>query len=352
MARTDEGQVVFVRHALPGERVRATVTERHRSYLRADATEVLEASADRVVPPCPYAGPGGCGGCDWQHVRLERQRRLKAEVLAEQLRHLAGLDLPVSVQEVPGPPAGLGWRTRVRYTVDDDGRAGFRRHRSHEVQPVDRCLIASPEVQAAGVTERRWPDIESVEVPGPAEHEVRGRRFRSGPGAFWQVHPAAPDVLLGAVLNGLQPLPGERALDLYGGAGIFAAFLAEAVGPAGEVVLVESNRKAASDAEANLARLSWAEVRRSAVDPVLIGQLAPVDLVVLDPPRAGAGPKVSAALAASGARGLAYVACDPAALGRDLAVFIASGWSVQSLQAFDLFPMTQHMEAVAVLVPG
>ena len=352
VARSEEGQVVFVRHSLPGERVRAHVTERHRSYLRADATEILEASADRVVPPCPYAGPGLCGGCDWQHVSLDRQRRLKAEVLAEQLRHLAGLGVDVTVEEVPGSPDGLGWRTRVRYTIDRQGRAGFRRHRSHQVQPVERCLIAAPEVDAAGVTRRRWPDVESVEVPGPSEHEVRGRRFRTAPGAFWQVHPAAPEVLVDAVMTGLEPQEGERALDLYGGAGIFAAFLADAVGPQGEVVLVESGRRAVADATANLASQPWVRVRRSAVEPDLIEELAPADLVVLDPPRAGAGPAVSAALAASGARALAYVACDPAALGRDLAVFLAGGWTLRSLRAFDLFPMTQHVEAVAVLVPG
>ena len=351
-ARTEEGQVVFVRHALPGERVRAQVTERHRSYLRADAIEILEASADRVAPPCPHAGPGRCGGCDWQHVGLGRQRQLKAEVLAGQLRHLAGLDLEVAVEEVPGSPDGLGWRTRVRYTVDRAGRAGFRRHRSHQVEPVERCLIAAPEVDAAGVTRRRWPDVESIEVPGPTEHVVRGRRFRTGPGAFWQVHPAAPEVLVDAVMSGLDPEPGERALDLYGGAGIFAAFMAEAVGPDGEVVLVESGRRAVADAAANLARLPSARVRRAAVDPALVAELSPADLIVLDPPRAGAGAKVSAALAASGARRLAYVACDPAALGRDLAVFLAAGWTVHSLRAFDLFPMTQHVEAVAVLVPG
>jgi tRNA/tmRNA/rRNA uracil-C5-methylase (TrmA/RlmC/RlmD family) len=352
VARTEEGQVVMVRHALPGEVVEAVVTESHRSFLRADAVEILAPASDRVVPPCPYAGPGRCGGCDWQHVSLPGQRLLKAEVVAEQLRRLAGLDLPVTVEEVPGPPGGLGWRTRVRYSVDQAGRAGFRRHRSHDVQPVERCLIASDGVDAEGVTRRRWPGVESVEVPGPAEHTVRGRLFRSGPGAFWQVHPAAAEVLVGAVMDGLAPGAGERALDLYGGAGIFAAFLAEAVGPSGDVLLVEGSGRAAADARANLAPEPWARVRRAAVAPELLDDLGPVDVVVLDPPRAGAGRALSRSLATGGARALAYVACDPAALARDLAVFVEHGWVVSSLRAFDLFPMTQHVEVVAVLVPG
>ncbi len=349
VARTAEGQVVFVRHAIPDEVVMARVTQATRSFLRADAVEVIEASPDRVVPPCPYAGPGLCGGCDWQHVSLPRQRRLKADLLAEQLRRLAGLDLDVTVEEVPGAPDGLGWRTRVRYSIDRSGRAGFRRHRSHQVQPVERCLIASPEVQAEGVTARRWPGVESVEVPGPSERVVRDRTFRAGPGAFWQVHPAAPDVLVGALLQGLDPQPGEAVADLYGGAGIFAAFLAEAVGVGGRVVLVEGSARAAAAAEENLAGLAHAEVMRARVGPDVLDLTGPVDLIVLDPPRAGAGLEVSAALAGSNARSVAYVACDPASLGRDLRVFLDAGWTLAALRAFDLFPMTEHVEAVAFL---
>ena len=351
VARTGDGQVVFVRHAIPGEVVLARVTQATRSFLRADAIEIIEASPDRVAPPCPYAGPGLCGGCDWQHVVLARQRRLKADLLGEQLRRLAGLEVAVTVGEVPGAPDGLGWRTRVRYSIDRAGRAGFRRHRSHQVQPVERCLIAAPEVQAEGVTARRWPGVESVEVPGPPERVVRGRSFRAGPGAFWQVHPAAPEVLVGALLEGLAPRPGEVVADLYGGAGIFAAFLAEAVGESGRVVLVEGNRGAAASAEENLAGLSQAEVVTARVGADVLDLIGPVDLIVLDPPRAGAGLEVSAALAASSARAVAYVACDPAALGRDLRVFLGAGWELASLRAFDLFPMTEHVEAVAFLAP-
>ncbi|HSI93193.1 MAG TPA: TRAM domain-containing protein, partial [Jiangellaceae bacterium] len=131
-----EGRVVFVRHALPGEHVRARVTEGTGGsrYWRADAIEILEPSADRVVAPCPYAVPGGCGGCDWQHAAPAAQRRLKATVVAEQLTRLAGLDWPVEVERVPGASdEGLGWRTRVSFAVGSDGRPGLHKHRSHEV---------------------------------------------------------------------------------------------------------------------------------------------------------------------------------------------------------------------------
>ncbi len=211
VARVD-GRAVFVRHALPGERVVVEITEGTDGdrFWRADAVEVITADGDRVTPPCPYAGPGACGGCDLQHVALGRQRLLKAEVVAEQLRRLAGLDIDVTVEAVPGDDGGLGWRTRQRYVDLGDGRRGMRQHRSHAVVPVDRCLLESPD---------------------PATHRVRDVEFTVAPQGFWQVHPGAPEVLVDAVLRFLAPQPGESVLDLYAGVGLFARFLAPLVAP-------------------------------------------------------------------------------------------------------------------------
>jgi tRNA/tmRNA/rRNA uracil-C5-methylase (TrmA/RlmC/RlmD family) len=145
--------VVFVRHALPEERVVIEITEVDRTFLRGDAVEVLEASPDRVVAPCPLAHPGGCGGCDFQHVALPAQRRLKAQVVAEQLRRLAGIDRGVVVEAVPvsadAPDDGLAWRTRMQYVRAPGGKRGLRKHRSHEVVPVERCLIEAPGARVA-----------------------------------------------------------------------------------------------------------------------------------------------------------------------------------------------------------
>jgi tRNA/tmRNA/rRNA uracil-C5-methylase (TrmA/RlmC/RlmD family) len=366
-----EGRVVFVRHALPGERVRAVVTEgtSTSSYWRADAVAVLTASPDRVVPPCPWAGPGRCGGCDLQHVTLEEQRRLKADVVREQLARLAGLDREVVVEEVPGADGGLGWRTRVRWAVDDDGRPGLRAHRSHEVVPVDRCRIAHPLVDAAGVTALRWPDASAVDVVASVATEevlvlpdgrgqqgaavterVGGREFRVTGGGFWQVHPGAAQTLLDAVLAGLEPRPGDRVLDLYCGVGLFAGPLGELVGAAGRVSAVESDRQAVADARHNLADLPQVRVEAGRVDHVLRRRHhRRADLVVLDPPRSGAGRAVVRLVTRLGARRIAYVACDPAALARDLKELAANGYQLQSLRAYDLFPMTHHVECVAVL---
>lgn len=327
IARVEE-RVVFVRHALPGERVVVEITEGTAGdrFWRGDAVAVLTASEERVTAPCPVAGPDGCGGCDFQHVRPARQRLLKAEVVHEQLRRLAGLDVEVRVEPVPGDVDGLRWRTRQRYVPLPDGRRGMRKHRSHDVVEIEDCLIEAAE--------------------GPS-YEVRGHRFTVPDGGFWQVHPGAPEALVDAVLDALGPQPGESALDLYAGVGLFSRFLLDAVGPAGRVVAVEGDRAASAASAANV---PGAEHAVGGVARVLAASYDdPFDLVVLDPPRAGAKRAVVEQVVARRPRAVAYVACDPAALARDLAIFAEHGYTLASLRAFDLFPMTHHVECVAHL---
>ncbi|MFJ9557448.1 class I SAM-dependent RNA methyltransferase [Nocardiopsis sp. NPDC101807] len=391
-------QVVFVRHALPGERVRVRVTEETTRFLRGEAVDVLSASPDRVEAPCEFAGPGKCGGCDWQHASLEAQRRLKGEVVAEQLRHIAGIERAVVVEELPGTPDGLGWRTRVRFSVDTDGHAGLRRHRSHDIEPVDRCLIAHPGVAELGVTDVTWEDTKDVEAvasstcadravvitptkarlstlpdlkassavlrrfKGGRVQQVKGRRgvretvngreFRVSAGGFWQVHPAAGVTLTDAVLAALEPKPGETAMDLYCGAGLFTGALGDAVGPEGRVMGVESGAEAVRDARYNLKDLEQVRVEQNDVAAQL-REWADVraDVVALDPPRAGAGTKVVRSIAGTRPRKVAYVSCDPATLARDIAEFERSGYKLVDLRAFDAFPMTHHVECLAVLEP-
>jgi len=377
VARLD-GRVVFVRHALPGELVRARITEGREGdrFLRADAVEVLGASPDRVTPPCPFSGPGRCGGCDFQHASLPAQRHLKAAVVAEQLRRLAGLDVEVTVEEVGAgllDDPGLGWRTRVQWAVGRDGAVGLRKHRSHDVVPVDRCRIAHPAIADAPPAPTEVAGATGVETlvsstgetltlvttrddrtfadgPTVLHEKAAGRTFEVTGSGFWQVHPAAADTLVAAVLEGLDPRPGERAADLYSGVGLFSAALAERVGPAGHVVAVESDEGAVDDARENLADLHQVGLLADRVDRALAGDLVgPRDVVVLDPPRTGARRDVVEGIAALAPRAVAYVACDPAALARDVATFAEQGYALASLRAFDLFPMTHHVECVAIL---
>ena len=477
VARQAGGRVVFVRHALPGERVRARVTGTTARFARAEAVEILQASPDRAGPPCPHARPGGCGGCDWQHATPEAQRRLKAEVVRQQLRRIAGLEREVTVEPLPGDSGGLGWRTRIRFSVGPGGVAGLLRHRSHDVVDVGACPIAHPLVNETGVTGQRWQRLSSLEVavaPGSGERAVivtpaagrrrrgggpeasdgghgagghgagghgagghgagsgpgagggpgagprgaaetaagraaamlaghggppgtvlaagrggrltplrgrgylhqhaAGRTWRVGAGTFWQVHPGAADALAAAVLEALRPAPGDVALDLFCGAGLFAGVLAEAVGPDGAVIGIDADRRAVRDARHNLRRLPWARIHHGDVTSVLAGGTVPpglAGLAVLDPPRAGAGRPVIERLlrppppagqhpdrdsgrpgTGGGLRRVAYVSCDPATLARDLAVCGELGWQLAGLRAFDAFPMTHHVECVAALTPA
>jgi len=423
VARPGDGPVVFVRHALPGETVLARVTEVTSRLARAEAVEILTPSPDRVEAPCPHAAPGRCGGCDWQHATLPAQRSLKAVVIRQQLMRLAGLDREVIVEPLPGdeePGAGLGWRTRVQFAVRPDGVAGLRAHRSHEVIDIGECLIAHPGLTDLGLPARRWPATSSVEAlvsagsgeraviisrdgAGPAGSAppdvpgadavlsragrrltpVRGRAYlsqraterdwRVSAGAFWQVHPGAADALADAVMTALEPRPGDAALDLYCGVGLFAGVLAPVVGPGGTVAGIEADAAAVRDARHNLRRWPWARVHKGDVAAVLRrggatlpprhgeaalaprhggAALPPARLVVADPPRSGLAREVIEYLGAveHGAARFAYVSCDPATLARDIGLLMAHGWVLAGLRAFDAFPMTHHVECVATLI--
>jgi tRNA/tmRNA/rRNA uracil-C5-methylase (TrmA/RlmC/RlmD family) len=345
VARTQEGQVVFVRHALPGERVLVEVTEtpskKGGRFLRGDAVEVLVPSPHRVDPPCPYAGPGLCGGCDFQHVDLAEQRRLKATVVEEQLRRLAGIEREVTVEEVAPT---LRWRSRRRYVELGEGRRGLHAHRSHEVVEILDCLI-----DASSSVVERTRDHAVVTETVTTSHGTR--TYDVAADGFWQPHVEAPRVLVETVLELARPRAGERVLDLYSGVGLFSAFLAGAVGPEGSVTAVEGDHTASRHSRRNLADLPVARTIGATVEEAFRRGLGPADLVVLDPPRVGAKRAVVKEVAALHPRAVVYVACDPAALARDLGYFAEHGYRLGELRAFDLFPMTHHVECVAVVVP-
>ncbi|HVW43768.1 MAG TPA: TRAM domain-containing protein [Amycolatopsis sp.] len=367
-----EGRVVFVRHALPGELVIAEVTEdKGGSFCRADAVRVLRAAPERVEPPCPLAAPGLCGGCDWQHAEPEFQRELKARVVAEQLRRLAGIERTVDVEALPGGP--LRWRTRVRLVAGRDGRAGLRAHHSHRVVAFGDCPISLP---LEPVLSRKWRPGTEIEFThdgedrthvrelsvvrgkrrarqvsgGVAVQHAAGREWHLDAHGFWQVHPAAAETFAAVVEEWAAAPAGGVAWDLYSGAGLFASVLAGQVGPDGEVVAVESGRRAVADGQAALADLPQVRWRAGRVEQVLRDLPGRPDVVVLDPPRAGAGRAVVESIVEHRPARVVYVACDPAALARDLATFGQSGYRLAELRAFDAFPMTHHVECLALIV--
>jgi len=427
-----EGRVLFVRHGLPGELARVLVSEdRGGSFCRAEAVEILEASPDRVPALCPVSGPGGAGCCDFSFATPAAQRALKAAVVSEQLRRVAGWETEVVVEPIPnaGREADIGWRTRIRLVVDARGRAGVHRFRSTDViadlrcpQPVSGALegIADriwtpgadlvvavdgdglrhivelapmlpedqrragnsrsggdrrggnrPEVSRRAGIDRSWRDDRGkatarraaahaarderlVEGSGRAVQYVAERRWEVSATGFWQAHHGAAQCYSDVIAEWADPSPGDRAWDLYCGAGVFAARLAEAVGPAGAVLGVESARAAVADGVAALHDLPWASLRADRVERWIAGASvgAAPDVVVLDPPRAGAGKAVITPLTAAAPGRIVHIGCDPAAFARDISLYRAAGYAPTRLRAFDAFPGTHHVECVALLEPA
>jgi tRNA/tmRNA/rRNA uracil-C5-methylase (TrmA/RlmC/RlmD family) len=391
-----EGRVVFVSDAIPGETVVARVTEdRKKSFWRADTVSVATPSEHRVDHVWAEAGldrdpAERPGGAEFGHIALAHQRTLKHDVLVDSFSRFAHVDLTdvlgrdVVVEAAPGDDAanGLGWRTRVRLHVDEEGTAGPFAARSHTVVPVTGLPLATAVVQeSAPLARGAMPGASVLDVLAPSGSEgarlvvdeqapsavtevVGNRTFTVDDTGFWQVHRAAAAVLTEAVqdLVDRDRLDADGIhLDLYGGVGLLAAAVGDLVGPKARLTSVESAGRATEHAQENLAEWIGARAEPGRVDrwlarTVQTASRSELDryragTVVLDPPRSGAGREVAVQIAALQPAQVVYVACDPVALARDVATFADLGYRLEALRAFDLFPHTHHMEAVARLVP-
>ena len=367
------GAVIFVRHAIPGEEVEIEITGTGSSFNRADVVNVVTASKDRVSAPCQFAHRSGCGGCDFQHISVARQRELKADVITEQFSRIAKKELRIEVEEVGGP---LGYRTRFSGVTTRDGALGFRQARSNKVIPVSDCRILQPEINYQELSNRKWKGDLQVEVsfsstgertiatgytrdespvrtsegPDVANYKVNEFPLEVSQRSFWQSHKLAPQVLTEAVLKYAAIESGDHVLDLYGGVGLFTSQFLDLVGDAGRIDLVEGSKSATGDALRNFANFARVGIHTGDVEKIL-PRFAKADVIVLDPPREGAGKNVVASMVALKPRTIVYVACDPAALARDTAYLETSGYALSEIRAFDLFPMTQHIESVALFKP-
>jgi len=365
-----EGAVIFIRHAIPGENCTIQITSIGKSFNRADVVSVETPSEFRVVAPCSFAHRNGCGGCDFQHISVAHQRTLKSDVIAEQFTRIAKIDLQIDVEEVD---ASTHWRTRAIATTDRNGKLGFFKSRSHSIAPVTDCLICVEGMNFSEIASRDLKGDVRVEISssntgersialaptrgeekarlteGPAVlHEnVLGRTLEVSQESFWQSHKKAPEVLTQAVLDYAQLQVGEHVLDLYGGVGLFSAAIVDAVGPTGHVDLIEGSKVATADAARNFAAYSNITIATGDVAK-LLPRISAADVVVLDPPRDGAGKEAIAHIARLTPRAIVYVACDPAALARDTAYLADHSYSLVKMRAFDLFPMTHHIECVAL----
>ena len=369
IARHD-GAVIFVRHGIPGENCTIQITSTGSSFNRADVVSVQTPSEFRVEAPCSFAHRNGCGGCDFQHISVDHQRKLKSDVITEQFSRIAKIDLTVEVEEVG---QSTHWRTRAIATTDRNGKLGFFKSRSHSIAPVTDCIICVEGMNFAEISNRDLKGDVRVEISssntgersialaptrgeekarlaeGPAVlHEnVLGRTLEVSQESFWQSHKKAPEVLTQAVLEFAKIKIGEHVLDLYGGVGLFSAAILDAVGPTGHVDLIEGSRVATADASRNF--VGHANITIATGDVAkLLPRITAADVVVLDPPRDGAGKEAVAHIARLAPRAIVYVACDPAALARDTGYLADNGYSLVKVRAFDLFPMTHHIECVAL----
>jgi tRNA/tmRNA/rRNA uracil-C5-methylase (TrmA/RlmC/RlmD family) len=379
VARHD-GRVIFVSDTIPGEVVRARITEASKkSFWRADAVSVVRASEFRQphvwsAASIDRAPEDRAGGAEFGHIRIDQQRELKRQVLADALRRMAAVDSDVAVEALPGSDDGTGWRTRVRLQVDADGRPGPFAARSHRVIGVTDLPLATTAVQDAAPLGQRFPGEEHIDVLEPSTGSARlivgrqkptvirervgSREFRVDDRGFWQVHRAAAETLTAAVQDAVDEAlfdPRAHNLDLYGGVGLLAAAVADRFGSTTRMTTVESDPRATEHAGENLAewlgaRAITARVERYVAQLAASGEQLTGSTVILDPPRSGAGRDVVDALARLAPEQLVYVACDPVALARDIGFFAERGYVLGSLRAFDLFPNTHHVEAVASLL--
>lgn len=373
-----DGRVVLMRGGLAGERVRATITEAHRSWVRADIDEVLISSGDRVVPPCP-SRIAGCGGCDWMHLAAERQLEAKLEVARDALRRLARLDGTDELIAAGGSVSPFEYRTTIRVIGDADLHPSFRREGSHALVPSEPCRVVhrglaeilgririEPGVEvtlrvsaATGEATAVWTGradavsgLSGHVGTGPEAviHEViAGTRLRVSAPSFFQSGPEAAELLVAAVKAAAPELDEARSVvDAYGGVGLFGATTTRRDA---HITVVEASRSAAADALVNLAQRShhvictdverWKPDRRRRSEPI--------DVLIADPARAGLGRRGSEVLAAHRPGVLVLVSCDPAAAARDLSLLVHAGYRLRSAVVLDLFPQTHHVEIVSAL---
>jgi 23S rRNA (uracil1939-C5)-methyltransferase len=399
-----EGKVVFVPFGIPGELVRAEIVQDKGRFAHARLTKVLSASPQRVEPPCPYFGV--CGGCQWQHLAYAAQLEHKRSIVQAQLERIAGL-ADATVHPTLGMTEPWQYRNHVQFSVSDEGQLGFMAANSHQVIPIQRCLLMhrlldelfeAMDIDLPGLRrlslragirtdeqmiifemESDHPPALEVDLPvscvlllsdgtavtlvgSPHIHErVANRTYRLSAPSFFQVNTAQAEALVSLVSEYLSPGPDDTVVDAYCGVGTFALSLA---GRAKQVIGIESNAAAIADAHANASSTDCAAAHTNVsflcglVEEILPTLQLESPLLVVDPPRTGLDRRaLLALLSPSGPSGqsraperIVYVSCDPATLARDVKALLAHGYVLREVQPVDMFPQTYHIENVAVFV--
>jgi 23S rRNA (uracil1939-C5)-methyltransferase len=363
------GQVVFITGALPGEQVIAEVERRRRDFLEARVVEVIDPSPARVAPRCDHFAESG--SCEWEFIDYAEQLRLKTGILREQLRRIGHIEDPPLLEAEPSP-AQWGYRNHVHFAIDRDGNPCYLRRASHVPVPVDACaVLAQPlndvlphlagKLKGLATVVLRYgehtgdllvtPSLQrrAIDIPSGQEfyyEELLGRRYRISAHSFFQVNTGTAEVLARLVLESLALQGTELVADCYAGVGTFACLLSP---HARAVLAVESAPEAIEDGRLNSGFLENVRYRKGLVEQVLPRLETAPEVAVLDPPRAGCERAVIDALIEGRTQRIAYCSCDPATLARDLRLLIDGGYRLQHMRVVDMFPQTQHIEALALL---
>ena len=350
-----EGKAIFVTGGLPGEMVRVVVEDDRARFARGRVTEVIEPSPDRIAPRCRHFGfdAAACGGCQWQHIDYAAQLRYKTAIVREQLQRLGRIPDP-PVRDIIPSPAIWHYRNHAQFHVADDGRPGFQAARSHRVVPLEECHILeaplfdglrSHQPAARERFARRYGNTPD-RLHGATTFRMKDATLRVSDASFFQVNTSLVETLIDQVLNKIDPQPADTILDAYCGVGLFSRFLAPR---AGRVIGIESSSSAVRDFRANLAAFDQVEIRQGLVENVLAQLKMPLSAAVMDPPRAGCGPRVIEAVVARQIDRVVVVSCDPSTLARDIQQLLAGGYWLIEAQPVDLFPHTYHVETVVLL---
>jgi 23S rRNA (uracil1939-C5)-methyltransferase len=367
LARLEDGRIVFVSYAAPGELVEARVDRVHADYLEAVTERVLEPSADRAEPRCPLFGQ--CGGCQLQHMTYRAQLAAKEHIVREQLRRIGHLDDAV-VRPITGAADPWGYRNHLRFSTGSKfGDVGFISRRGRGLLKVEWCPISGPWVnevlpqlqgKGAGLHQVQvrhssatgssliYPEMPGLDTPSGQtsyEEELAGHRFRISAAAFFQVNHAQAEQMARLVGEAL-PTHGRLFVDAFAGVGTFARIFADRFDG---VIAIEESNSAAKDAVINLMDAPNVEMRIGKVEDVLPLLEATPDAIVLDPPRPGCAPPVLDAIARLRPTVVVYVSCNPATLARDLRILVDSGYALDWVTPLDMFPQTGHIECVARL---
>ena len=360
-------QIVFVRHAITGEIANVKITAINSKFAFGDAVEILKSSKDRVVAPCKYSHPDGCGGCDFQHINPIAQSSFKKIVIQDQFKRITQIE--VNPEFISNDTSdGLNWRSRLNLAVSKNKNLGLHAHRSNKIVEVDECLIALKEINDSDIFDKKWNNEDNLKISYSSENDFNiyqsginlsgsvnlrevadGNQYVISPKSFWQSHKNAPRLLLQHVIKFADIKKDDIICDLYGGVGLFTLPMSKLIGENGEVHLIEMDEGCIKDATKMFGETKNIFIHHGKVEQKL-GKVKKINTIILDPPRNGVSKQVINQIIEKKPKSIIYVSCNPSTLARDSKILLDNKYTLANIIGLDLFPMTHHIECIAYFI--